>query len=254
MQLESHRRSAGTGAYGGAGAGAACARGVRLRRRRYARIGVRRRGCRGPGYARAAAAGRTAACGANAWRRRVGGTRTAAGVGVAVARPAAVSRGAAGSGRVPNPALHADGRLSAARSIWPAASRATARDPLAEHPPSSAAARRDPWPSRACTSSSIAGGSRGRAGAATAAAACSSRCFDSIAITVGASNGSRAGEHLVEHAAERVDVGAAVDRLAADLLGRHVLRRAEHVAGLRHRVLRAAAVVAQLGDAEVEHA
>ena len=35
------------------------------------------------------------------------------------------------------------------------------------------------------------------------------------------------GEHLVEHAAERVDVGAPVDRIAGDLLGRHVLGRAE---------------------------
>ena len=36
-----------------------------------------------------------------------------------------------------------------------------------------------------------------------------------------------AREHLVEHAAERVDVAARVDRLARDLLGRHVLGRAE---------------------------
>ena len=39
--------------------------------------------------------------------------------------------------------------------------------------------------------------------------------------------GQLPGEHLVEHAAERVEVGARVDRPAGDLLGRHVLGRAE---------------------------
>ena len=42
-----------------------------------------------------------------------------------------------------------------------------------------------------------------------------------------------AGQHLVEHAAERVDVGAGVDvALAARLLGAHVGRRADGEAGL----------------------
>ena len=44
-----------------------------------------------------------------------------------------------------------------------------------------------------------------------------------------------AGEHLVRHHAERVDVGARVDRPFAHRLFRaHVLRRAEGEAGLRH--------------------
>ena len=43
----------------------------------------------------------------------------------------------------------------------------------------------------------------------------------------GPSNAARPGEHLVEHAAERVEVGAAVDGIARDLLGRHVLGRPE---------------------------
>ena len=58
--------------------------------------------------------------------------------------------------------------------------------------------------------------------------------------------GLHAGEHLVEHEPEREDVGAMVERLAHDLLGRHVLRRAQQDAGLRlHRRL------VQARDAEV---
>ena len=60
-----------------------------------------------------------------------------------------------------------------------------------------------------------------------------------------------AGEALVEHDAERVDVGALVDRCAIrELLRRHVVRRAEERPLGRgfvlHRLLR------ELGDAEVE--
>ena len=48
-----------------------------------------------------------------------------------------------------------------------------------------------------------------------------------------------AGEHLVQHRAERVDVAARVDRaLAHRLLGAHVLRRAEREARLRHALRR----------------
>jgi hypothetical protein len=39
--------------------------------------------------------------------------------------------------------------------------------------------------------------------------------------------GPPAGEHLVEHSAEREDVGARVHHLAFQLLGRHVLQRPE---------------------------
>ena len=42
-----------------------------------------------------------------------------------------------------------------------------------------------------------------------------------------------ARERVVQEAAERVDVGAGVDPLAADLLGRDVVERADPVAGLR---------------------
>ena len=41
-----------------------------------------------------------------------------------------------------------------------------------------------------------------------------------------------AGEHLEQHDAQRVQVGAAVDLLAGDLLGRHEAGRAQHQAGL----------------------
>ena len=44
-------------------------------------------------------------------------------------------------------------------------------------------------------------------------------------------------EHLVEHAAERKDVGARVGVLSFDLLGRHVLHRAEDRLLHRHRRL-----------------
>ena len=55
-----------------------------------------------------------------------------------------------------------------------------------------------------------------------------------------------AGEHLVEHDAERVDVGLAVDVVAERLLGRDVVGRAEHAA------VGGQAVVAQrAGDPEV---
>jgi hypothetical protein len=56
-----------------------------------------------------------------------------------------------------------------------------------------------------------------------------------------------AGERLVEHAAERVDVGAAVDAGALDLLGRDVVDRADPHARLRQPALRAGV----LGEAEV---
>ncbi len=59
-----------------------------------------------------------------------------------------------------------------------------------------------------------------------------------------------AGEHLVRHRAERVDVAARVDRpLTHRLLGRHVLRRAERQSGLRHA--RAAGRLHGERDAEV---
>ncbi len=47
-------------------------------------------------------------------------------------------------------------------------------------------------------------------------------------------NGGRPAQHLVQDAAERVEVRAAIDRARrARLLGRHVDRRADQRAGLR---------------------
>ena len=48
-----------------------------------------------------------------------------------------------------------------------------------------------------------------------------------------AREGLAPGEAFVEHAAERPDVGALVDRAAARLLGAHVRRGAENDAGAR---------------------
>ena len=59
-----------------------------------------------------------------------------------------------------------------------------------------------------------------------------------------------AGEQLVEQAAGGVDVAAGVDLLAAGLLGREVLRGADHGGGLGHR---GAGVGHRAGDAEVHH-
>ena len=55
-----------------------------------------------------------------------------------------------------------------------------------------------------------------------------------------------AREHLVEHEAQREDVGAVVDGLTRDLLRRHVLRRAEE-----HARLRLHARLVHVGDAEI---
>ena len=49
-----------------------------------------------------------------------------------------------------------------------------------------------------------------------------SRIFAIVSETVSPGNGDAPGQHLVEHAAERPDVGALVDRLATRLLGAHV--------------------------------
>ena len=57
----------------------------------------------------------------------------------------------------------------------------------------------------------------------------------------------QAGEALVHHHAQREDVAARVERLTANLLGRHVARRALH-----HADAGAAAAAQRLGDAEVE--
>jgi hypothetical protein len=72
-----------------------------------------------------------------------------------------------------------------------------------------------------------------------------------LASDVGAAGERRAtGEHLEQHAAERVDVGAPVDLLALDLLGRHVRGRADDLAGARQ--LRVAGGGGELGQAEVD--
>src|SRR3712207_8615268 len=44
-------------------------------------------------------------------------------------------------------------------------------------------------------------------------------------------------EHAVQHAAEAVDVGPRVDRVALDLLGRHIARRDHERARLRDAAL-----------------
>ncbi len=61
-----------------------------------------------------------------------------------------------------------------------------------------------------------------------------------------------AGEHLVRHGPQRVDVGAGIDRaVTRGLLRAHVLRRTERETGLRHAL--AAGLAHGEGDAEVRH-
>ena len=62
--------------------------------------------------------------------------------------------------------------------------------------------------------------------------------------------GRPAGEELIEHAAGRVEVAAGVDVLALRLLGREVLRGADHGLRLGHRRV---GVGDGAGDAEVHH-
>ncbi len=57
-----------------------------------------------------------------------------------------------------------------------------------------------------------------------------------------ASEERASGQHFVQHATEREDVGASVDAIAADLLWRHVAERAEHDVRRRSRQRRTIAI------------
>ena len=61
-----------------------------------------------------------------------------------------------------------------------------------------------------------------------------------------------APQHLVQHTAERVEVGARGDLLAAQLFGRHVIGRAHRVAGLGELVRAERVVALDRHQAEVE--
>jgi hypothetical protein len=60
-----------------------------------------------------------------------------------------------------------------------------------------------------------------------------------------------AGQHAIHRAAQAVDVGAVIDGVRADLLGRHVVGGADEVAGAGD--LAQLGPLAQLGQAEVQH-
>jgi hypothetical protein len=79
------------------------------------------------------------------------------------------------------------------------------------------------------------------------------RCFERRA----GSEGCFSGQHLEQHAAEREDVCAPIDRLAPQLFRRHVGRRSEHGSRLRQtrvagRVVRAHRPLRDRREAEVE--
>ena len=62
------------------------------------------------------------------------------------------------------------------------------------------------------------------------------------------------GHHSKQQPAERIEIGARIDRLAAHLLGRHVIRRAHQRAiGGLHQRRGALGRVEDLGEAEIEH-
>ena len=109
--------------------------------------------------------------------------------------------------------------------------------------------RRSPGARRRCRAAAAADRARGtaRAGGGSAAACrpaarvqSGSRVSTaaSVSDTVSPSNSARARQHLVEHDAERPDVGARSTALPLRLLGRHVRRRAEDDAQLRRRAAR----------------
>ena len=98
----------------------------------------------------------------------------------------------------------------------------------------------------------IDSGSAAPFGVASIAFGAAVMCSVAHSNAVFASNGQRAGEHLVRHHGERVDVAARIERLARELLRAHVRRRAEHHALLRELGLVAILLAASLRDAEVE--
>ena len=79
-----------------------------------------------------------------------------------------------------------------------------------------------------------------------------------ISASVLPGNGRRRRQHLVEHDAGREQVGAMIDGGPAQLLGRHVVERAQHQARRRHPGERShlaapRGALQELRQAEVEH-
>ena len=79
-------------------------------------------------------------------------------------------------------------------------------------------------------------------------------CSRLTAILSGVSptKGRRPGDHLVEHDAERVDIGGRRHRPALDLLGRHVGRRARDLGLRRQRQRQAGALVLRAPPRQAE--
>ena len=173
----------------------------------------------GAGAAGAGAAGAGVGAGAAA--------TGAAGAGAASER-AGPDRRAASRRRSSSPAPSSAERPSSAR---PAAAPASP-GPRGPARPRTRSAPRPPWPSPARRSRRTRPGTSGRS--AVTAGGGSVMCAYIFATSVGAVERDRAGQHLVEHRAERVDVGAGARRLAADLLGRGVVDAAHEQAGLGH--------------------
>jgi hypothetical protein len=100
----------------------------------------------------------------------------------------------------------------------------------------------------AALTASIAGGSSGTI--IDGAGGISSTCSSST-LNVPPTNGRMPVTSSSRITPIAIDIGLRSDRLVSDLLGRHVVRRAEHDAGAREPRVRVG--VDQPGDAEIEH-
>ena len=141
--------------------------------------------------------------------------------------------------RLPRPCSSAAGAESAALRQaapprrWPrpttgrpAAARPRPRAPPARGRRPRGSGRRGPWPSRAGRRRRTRGGRSGRSSSGDGGGA--STCASTAGPPRPARERRLSGERLEQQAAERVDVGARVDALAEDLLGRHVLGPRHH--------------------------
>ena len=162
-------------------------------------------------------------------RRAPGSTSsTSRGSGPTSAAPGTHRAGHREAGRSITCVAPAAGRSGVASTGWP---RADALEVARGTPRPSGSG--SPGSSRAPAGSRRRGRARRRGSAATAGPAARARAWTRPRPVESPTNGGRPVDHLVEHAAERVDVGAPVDGLALRLLRRQVRRGAEDRRGLR---------------------
>ena len=141
-------------------------------------------------------------------------------------------------------------RHRAAGSRCAARPRAPPRDRPAPRPPTRSDRRGDLAMAR-ITMRSASGGSPSSGTRRPGGTTSSVRCLDSTRDRRRRLERRQAAQHAIERRAQAVDVGARIERLGAHLLGRHVVRRADHRAAERDR--RRLLALAQLRQAEIQH-